>query len=136
MGNYTLRPLTEFEWRCLFVLAIVAMAIIFTLCTSYGAEAASLKVCFTNIPADTEDVNLYIDGLKVGDLFPGQMQPDQSVCGTMPLPASVARGQAKVYTVKATNTIGEEGPASNAITFRYPTVPGAPTLLSVGAGVP
>lgn len=136
MANYDRRPLTEFEWRCLFSLAVVAMALIFSLCTAWGAEAASLKVCFSNIPVDTEDVNLYIDGLKAGDLFPGQMQPDQSVCGTIPLPASVARGQAKVYTVKAANLVGEEGPASNAITFRYPTVPGAATLLSVGAGVP
>lgn len=96
------------------------------------ADAAALRVCYNNLAVDTADVWLYIGGTKSSDVFPGQTQLDGSICGTVtPLPAGVVRGTTQSATVRASNSLAEEGPASNAITFRYPTVPGPPTLVSV-----
>lgn len=101
------------------------------------AHAASLKVCYSNVTADVSDVNLYIGTTKVVDVFPGQTQGDGSICATIsPLPPAVQRGTVQSYTLKAINSIAEEGPASNALSFRYPSVPTAPTFVSLGAVVP
>ena len=101
------------------------------------AQAASLKICYKDIPTDTADINLYINAVKSSTVYPGQTQLDGSACYTIiPIPAAVVRGSSLSYTLKSSNSLGEEGPASNAITFRFPTVPGAATLMSVGAFVP
>ena len=136
MSYMNRRQLHPDEARAITVFCILLLAFALAVTYVYGAEAASLKVCYKDVPQDTEDVNLYIDNLKSGDIFPGQMQTAGSICGTLPLPTTVTRGVSKSYTIKAVNVLGEEGPASNAITFRYPTVPGAATLVSVGASVP
>lgn len=102
-----------------------------------AAWPASLKVCFKDIPLDASDINLYVNTTRTVGLFPGQMQSDGSVCATIsPLPAPVLRGTTQSYTLRGMNSIGEEGPASNALSFRYPALPTAPTLMSVGAVVP
>lgn len=102
-----------------------------------AAHAASLKVCYNGVTADVADINLYVNNVQAVDVFPGQTQGDGSICATIsPVPTPVLRGTVQSYTLKAVNSIGEEGPASNALSFRYPQVPAAPTLLSVGTVVP
>lgn len=110
-----------------------------------AARAASLSICFKDVSPDATQIRLYLDGLKAVDaankdinLLTGvQTQADGSFCTKVsPLPALVKAGTQQSYTLKAANSIGQESAASTALAFRYPNVPGVPSLLSVAASVP
>lgn len=102
-----------------------------------GAEAASLKLCFKDVPPDATEVRGYVGSLLLGQLLPGQSQVDGSVCAIVsPLPPAIIPGTAQQYSLRAANAAGQESPPSNGLTFRYPTVPTSPTLVSVGASAP
>lgn len=102
-----------------------------------AANAASVKVCYKDVSPDASDVTLYVGSTKTNSVFPGQTQTDGSICGTItPIPQAITRGISQSYTLRAINSLGEESLASNAISFRYPATPSAPTLVSIGATVP
>lgn len=120
----------------LAVIGSILIAILIAATVSI-AGAASLRICYNDVKADTADVFVYIGSTKTASVFPGQTMTNGNICGRIdPLPPPVIRGTTLAYTLRATNSIGEEGTASNALSFRYPTVPGAPTLVSVGVDVP
>lgn len=116
---------------------LTAITLVFLVALAGAASAAGVKVCYKDVAPDVTDINLYVGSTKTTSVFAGQSQADGSVCATIsPLPAPILRGTTQTYTLRAVNTIGEEGPASNALSFRYPSVPSAPSLVSVGAVVP
>lgn len=119
---------------------IALAAVLLTAVGATSAGAAQLRICYKlsgpNV-LDTAKVRLYIGPIVAADdLQQGLIVPDVPVCADIIIPTQVVRGQSQPYTLRAVNSLGEEGPASNAITFRTPLVPGAPSAVSVGAALP
>lgn len=101
------------------------LAVLLALLTAGTAEAASLRICFNNIPLDTTQVRVYYGAVILyDDILVGSDTSDPiKICTTKPIPATLVRGVAQPVTLTGLNAFGEEGPASAAITFRAPTVP-------------
>lgn len=102
------------------------------------AEAASLHICYKVAAIDLPDVasvRLYVGPVQAA-FWPAPTVADTATCQDISLPTTVQRGLTLPYTLKSVNAFGEEGTASNAVTFRAPNVPGAPTAVSVGATLP
>lgn len=123
------------------VTAAIVFLLYITFVRAFGAEAASLKVCFKGVDPSATSIELFIDSTStptVGDILAGgASQADGSTCTVLnPLPAAVKQGTTQTYALKAADALGRESVASNAITFRYPAVPTAPTIVSVGASLP
>ena len=91
-------------------------------------DATSISVDVTALQALADDVVIYPD-LLVGSV--ADPAPSVKRCNTKLFPTTLVRGANAAITLKAANTLGEVGPASNAITFRAPLVPVAVTGLVV-----
>lgn len=126
------KPPPLLVWIAVLVGALLVLA-------TMAHAAPGLKVCFKGVTSDAATVPLYVDALKVApDLLAGGVsQPDGSECSSVsPIPASVKPGISQSYTVTAVNALGQESAPSGALTFRLPTLPTPPTLVSVGATGP
>ena len=88
------------------------------------ATAGSLKICFTDVGPDAARVEAFA-GLAVlyADILPGSVTNGSTICSTNPIPSTLVRGIPQPITLRAWNSLGEVGPASNAITFRTPLIP-------------
>ena len=98
------------------------------------ADAASIKVCYDPASVNADVATLLVIATATSPVFNGTIgsnAPVGSGCFTFPVPAQLPRTTFSV-TLVAQNTLGEVGPASNAISFRLAAVPPAPALLSVG----
>lgn len=117
---------------------IVAVLLAVVLTAGSTQAAPTVLVCYTITDSDTAHVNLYI-GPQLGaqwiDVGAVTSTALARTCATVPLPTAATRGQAAPWTLKGVNTLGEEGAASNAITFRTPNLPAVPAALSVGVPI-
>ena len=99
------------------------------------ADAASLKICYAAVPADTVRVEALAGAAVLyQDLVPGSVTTSGVTCSTNSLPASFVRGMPQSITLRGYNSFSEVGPASNALDFRAPLVPPVVTGVTV-AGV-
>lgn len=118
------------------------LACLLTLCAGIGfAHAASLRVCLVdNISIDIATAPVFLNGqpfhpdMLTGSTFNGT--PPVGRCNTLPIPATVVRGQDQAVTVKYTNTLGEVSAPSNALPFRLPSSPPVPVVNGVSIVVP
>lgn len=127
------------DYMVVWIGAIGIAVCMIVLLSAAWATAASLKVCFKDVPTEATSVKLYVGGLKAVEdvLVGGASQADGSTCTTLtPVPPAVSRTTAQAYTLKSANSVGEEGAASNAISFRFPAIPGQATLVSISGTTP
>lgn len=114
--------------RAALVVAAVLVAV--------SAEAASLKICWDAGSVTTSVATLQVfadDAPLYPDVLAGSVLEGAKRCATKPFPASLVRGVDTAITLKAANALGEVGQASNAVTFRAPTIPAAVTGVTVSA---
>lgn len=104
-----------------------------------NADAASLRVCYTDPSADPDvkTVEFSVGTLVVDpDVLAGSTLAAGVRCKNAPFPASITRGQNHQATIRGVNAIGEGGPASAPVTFRAPAVPGQLQNVTVQAVAP
>jgi hypothetical protein len=97
-----------------------------------AAEAASLKICYTDAGTDTVRVEALYGGVALyGDLMPTAVTVAGVTCSTNVIPAGLVRGVAQPVTLRGYNAFGEGGGTSNPITFRAPLIPAILTGVTV-----
>lgn len=116
-------------------MVIVTMVLVLGLAAL--VNAASLRICFAPPGTDTAKVSVYAGPNLVFDdiLVTSSLVDPNQRCSINQIPATYPRGTTLPITLKGVNSFGEEGLASNAVTFRAPNIPGVITNTTV-QGIP
>lgn len=121
--------------------AIVAVFLFWELLAGW-CLAASVKVCYDDLSvagaASVQAVYHPPTGADVtdSDVLAGGVVAAGKRCTTHPIPSALVRGTTYSVTLHAVNAFQEVGPASNAVTFLPPTLPGVVTGFTVQIVVP
>lgn len=141
----------------------IGLVLFLIIATVSIAGAASLRICYTDpLPnPDIASAPAFINGNPLApDLLPGSTTESRCVggpvsgeictvpstcqggtcvagrCSITPIPPTLLRGVNQDLTMRYRNTLGEEGPASDAKTFRVAPLSPKPVINSVAIVVP
>lgn len=120
-------------------IAIFGFAVgVIILCVVSVVHAASLRICMDDASvAGAASVPAFAGSTQVNtDVLAGSTVVAGVRCSLTPIVASLPRNVDLPLTLKNVNALGEVSAASNAVPFRLPSAPTAPTGVTFSIVVP
>lgn len=114
-------------------LAVLCASFAFFLGGSAEGATPSLQICFDDPSvAAGNAVQAFAGSTQIAtDIVPGSTTNAGKRCAVVALVASLPRNVDLPVTLRAANALGEVSAASNAVPFRLPSAPTAPTGVTV-----